>query len=288
MSVRYSPYIKPQSINWGMAASAKLGGAIYPDSFDKRAGTSVSQKVGKIIDTAMDVSNSVSNALGTRSPMYKIGEINNSPMWLNKVPFGGAVRAFYDTEQEGVIIDGIGDVQGEFSVDLTSNPAFYKASHVIDHRYRNPARLKQIVMVSNYLDDNLLDSLLSGVSALDPTGAIGVAKNYLSHSGHTRAQNALYKLVWLMENAKPFRVYTPHGIYDNMLIKSIHPLTDDKKMDMLYCEIQYQEIIFFQPYTNTPGKVPARIGINGGESWSGKAMNTVKGWLKQEARSIWK
>lgn len=294
MSERFSPYIKPQSINIGLVASSKLGGSLYPDSFDKRAGTSVIQKTTKIVDTAVGIADFIENAIGIRSPMYKIGEISND--LVSKVlGVGDSIlkhNSLYNSvtglirgvsEQEGVIIDGIGDVQGDFSVELTTNPAYYKSSYVTDHRYRNPTRLKQIVLVSNYLDDNIVASFASGISALDPTGVLGIGKNILCHNGNTRSQNALYKLIRLMENAKPFRVYTPHGIYDNMLIKSIHPLTDDKKMDMLYCEIQYQEIIFYQPYTNTPGKVPARIGIGENkqpEDWSQKTVNTAKDWLQ--------
>ena len=37
--------------------------------------------------------------------------------------------------------------------------------------------------------------------------------NQFVNGGSTRAQAALYRLRWLMENGKPFTVYTPHGIY---------------------------------------------------------------------------
>lgn len=288
-----SPYINPTNLNASLQTTNKVGQFLYPDSFDKRSSTGLSKlrsTAMDIVDTVKDVSDSIGNAVGTRSPMYTIGEIPRSldgalgtiTSASQYVPdqISGLVRAvssaFFGNEQDGVIIDGLGKVDGKHSVEYTKNPAYFIGSNIIDQRYRQPSTLTMTVMVSNYLNDDITGTLLDSVSALDPTGLFGSVKNMIKYEGNTRAQYALYKLRWLMENAKPFTVYTPHGIYENMLIKSLNPTTDASKMDMLYCEIQFQEIIFCKPYSSTPGKIPARRGV----------AETARGWTPDAAKKL--
>ena len=118
--------------------------------------------------------------------------------------------------------------------------------------------------------------MAQGLSTLDPTGIFGAGIQMLAYEGHTRSQYALMKLRWLMENAMPFTVYTPHGIYENMLIKALNPRTDAEKMEMLYCDIEFQEILFYTPYSNTPGRVPARRGVaQPSPGWTSTAVDKI-------------
>lgn len=297
-----SPYINPTNLNGALQTTSKIGGYLYPDAFDKRtklfSGGTVINNAGinikDLVDTAKDVQDTIANAVGTRSPMYIIGEIPKyadtgagkdgtfvSQYISNEI--SGLIRAvgsvFVGNAQEGVIVDGLGKVDGKLSVEYTKNPAYFIGSSIIDQRYRQPATLTMTVMVSNYLNDDITGTLADTVSALDPTGLFGSVKNLIKYEGNTRAQYALYKLRWLMENAKPFTVYTPHGVYENMLIKSLNPQTDASKMDMLYCDIEFQEIIFCKPYSSSPGKIPARSGVTETRrGWTAEAVKKLTTW----------
>lgn len=267
-----SPYINPTNLNGALVSSSKLGERIYPDGLDKRTGgtSAVRRFVTDLAETVKDVSDAIGNLSGVRSPMYTIGEIPSSTQQEYESQYipdqiSGLVRAISayatDPEQIGVIIDGLGDVSGTFEVDFSKNPNVYRADEIVNNRVRKPSKLTMTIMVSNYLNDNLVGTAFDAAEGFDVTGWTNVAKNIILYAGNTRAQAALYKLKYLMENAKPFRVYTPHGIYDNMLIRSIKPHTTDKTMDMLYCDIDFEEIIFYAPYATRVGTQPARRGV---------------------------
>lgn len=146
----------------------------------------------------------------------------------------------------------------------------YQSSSVIDSRVRKPTTVKAVVAVSNYLSDDLIGSVANTVSQL--LGNITTQWfNDLLYDGNTRAQHALYKLRWLMENGTPFTLYTPHGIYYNMLIESLTPKTDQNTMDCLMCEITFREVIMWRPYfaNKKPDKIPQRkILQNQNQVWS--------------------
>ena len=260
-----SPYLKPEAINGGMGVSSKLvANVLYgnADALDKRnSENSFWVKAIKVIDAAKDVAETIANAAGIRSPYFVIGEIPRlggaKTIWSSQERASlGVIRAVATdyksyiggNEQEGVIIDCLGDVTADVSVEFTQRPIFYQSSTVIDSRIRKPVIIKATVAVSNHLSDDLRGQALTQAANLDATGALELAKNVLLYGGNTRAQYALYKLRWLMENGQPFTVYTPHGYYENMLIQSIKPQTNEGTMDMLLCDIVYQEAILTAPY----------------------------------------
>lgn len=285
-----SAYIKPPSLNMAMQSTATLGAMLYPDGLDKRSTgfmENLRDAAMVVVDTAQDIADATANLLGKKAPMYMIGEIpeeylGDTAVESSYIPdnLSGLVRGISSAAngviQEGVIIDGLGNADGTFSVELTSNPAFYKTSGIVDQRYRNPAKLRMTVMVSDHYTDTGSGTMAQGLSTLDPTGAFGAGIQMLAYEGHTRSQYALMKLRWLMENAMPFTVYTPHGIYENMLIKALNPRTDAEKMEMLYCDIEFQEILFYTPYSNTPGRVPARRGVTQpSPGWTSTAVDKI-------------
>lgn len=227
-----------------------LGGE---DAFDKNKGNSL-LGVANYVDIATDVASEISNALGYRAPMYTIGEIpaegtEEVSKWLPD-SLGNVVRAIGDArpgnEQDGVIIDGIEDFSGSFKMDLPKNAMLYRSSGITDQRVRTPCECKMKVYVSNYLSDDLLGSLTNQINALDPTGLLGkVTDNLLRSGGNTRAQNALYKLRSIQETGKPFRVYTPHCVYENMILKDITISTDADTMDTLVAELTFVELLMY-------------------------------------------
>lgn len=229
-----------------------LGG---DDAFDKNKGNSL-LGVANYVDIATDVASEISNALGYRAPMYTIGEIpaegtEEVSKWVPD-SLGNVVRAIGDAisgnEQDGVIIDGIEDFSGSFKMDLPKNAMLYRSSGITDQRVRTPCECKMKVYVSNYLSDDLLGSLTNQINALDPTGLLGkVTDNLLRSGGNTRAQNALYKLRSIQETGKPFRVYTPHCVYENMILKDITISTDADTMDTLVAELTFVELLMYAP-----------------------------------------
>lgn len=278
-----SPYINPTNLNGALQSSYLFRGSrLYEsdkgDALDKN-NENVFGTVTEYIDAVKDISDSIENAFGVRAPMYKIGDIGSTldeAEGSQYVPnsIKGLVRAVIDWKgaatQEGVIIDGIGNVDGRFAVEFTTNPILFRSSQIVDNRYRQPSELKMTIFVSNYLNDDITGTLTDSIAGLDPTGLTTDAKNALSYGGNTRAQYALYKLRWLMENCQPFNVYTPHGVYENMVIKSISPQTNQNTMDMLYCDVEFRELILYAPYTDDFGKMPARMSTKVGirEGWT--------------------
>lgn len=290
-----TPYLNPPNLNGALVSSSKVGEQIYPDGLDKRTAglSSIRRAVTDIAETIKDVSDSIANLSGVRSPLYVIGEIpteEQEKRFGDYVPdyLSGLVRAvssvYSKSEQDGVIIDGLGDVSGSMEVEFSKNPNVYRSSEIVNNRVRKPSKLSMTVMVSNYLNDSIIGTTFDVMDGFDVTESVGWMKNTILYGGNTRAQAALYKLKWLMENAKPFTVHTPHGIYDNMLIRSIKPHTTDKTMDMLYCDVEFEEIIFYSPYSTTIGSQPARRGImniqdDSISGWTRRASETSKKML---------
>lgn len=267
----------------GTMVSNYVGSTVFGnDALDKR-NDSLHQTSTDMVNTVMDTANTISNALGHRSPYYIIGEVPNKDDFGKGIEdtigsAGGVVRAItkliYGPVQEGVIIDCLGDVDGESSVEFSQNPIMYVTGNVTDSRMRKPATVSAVVAVSNYLSDSVIEESVNAISrGVELAGGwmTDVLTSNLFYGGNTRAQYALYRLRWLMENGVPFTVHTPHGIYENMLIKSIKPRTDDTKMDMLYATIEFEEIIMYTSYKQTlDGKetpnMPARTAIEEGSS----------------------
>lgn len=289
----------------GTGVTNKLGATIQGnDSLGHNRGNSLDKRNYAVreglvdtINTASAVADTISNSLGNRSPYYIIGEIPEEAEWgkwsekyLGAV--GGAVRAVSKlvsgVAQEGVVIDCLGDVDGSSSVEFTQNPIMYVTNSVTDSRLRKPASVSAVIAVSNYLSDDILSETVNSIAgAADITGGwmTSVLTSNLFYGGNTRAQYALYRLRWLMENGVPFTVHTPHGIYENMLIKSIKPRTDDTKMDMLYATIEFEEIIMYTTYKQTAsGKespiMPARKAITGESASITSRASSAWNWVK--------
>lgn len=275
-----SPWLQPSAINSPLQAAGSLGWGGYDNSntLDKRNNGDPMETRNKI-NEYKTIAETITNALGNRSPYYIIGEIpSKTGEMIDKYgkflgQFGGAVRAVSDLvtgkKQEGVIIDCLGDIQGEIGIEFTNNPVLYKTNQSADGRLRKPNVVSAVVAVSNFNNDDLFGMALDTVSSIDPTGLVGNALNMLFEDGNTRAQNALYKLRGLQETGEAFKVYTPHGMYENMLIESIKPLTNASTMDMLYATITFKEVIFSQPYFTSAEEaraVPARKNIKEMES----------------------
>ena len=271
-----TPYIKAEGLNSGMTGTSLVveGVGNLKDGLDKRSGGVAGgvRAVKDVINIAKSIADSISNLSGVRSPYYVIGEVPSSKETErhgSAYKYGAAgnlfravTKFFYDKVQEGVIIDCLGDVTGNMSIEFTKNPLIYQSSSVIDSRVRKPTTVKATVAVSNYLSDNLLGAMANTFNQVFGNITTQIT-NELLYDGNTRAQQALYKLRWLLENAVPFTLYTPHGLYENMLIESLQPKTDASTMDCLMCEITFREVIMWRPYFSGKNvdNIPARKNI---------------------------
>lgn len=285
----------------GTMTTNKVGSTLWgDDGLDKR-NSGIRETASNIINTVSSVADTISNALGNRNPYYIIGEVPNegkASSWVEKYLGSvganiGVVRAVTKlkdgNKQDGVIIDCLGDVDGSSSVEFTQNPIMYVTNGVTDSRLRKPATVNAVVAVSNYLADDALEEATNALArSVDITGGwmTNVLTSNLFYGGNTRAQYALYRLRWLMENGIPFTVHTPHGIYENMLIKSIKPRTDAAKMDMLYATIEFEEIIMYTTYQQTTnGKeapvMPARKAITAENMNVLEKTNSAWSWVKK-------
>lgn len=244
--------LNPGSFVADVASGRTLGNMLYGGDFDKN-NQGLYGTVTSIATTVTNWADEISKLAGTRNPMYMIGDVSESIIGEENSKYlpdqaKGLVRAISQftggVKQQGVIIDGIGDIAAEISVEMPKNPFLYRSSGITDQRVRNPNVVKMRVMVSNYLQDGLSDIIVDALSGLDPTG---LTKNVLSEGGNTRAQQALYKLRYIQETGIPFTVHTPHGIYEQMLIKSIRPKTNATNMDMLDAEIEFVEVLMYAP-----------------------------------------
>lgn len=244
--------LNPGSFVADVASGRTLGNMLYGGDFDKN-NQGLYGTVTSIATTVTNWADEISKLAGTRNPMYMIGDVAESIIGEENSKYlpdqaKGLVRAISQftggVKQQGVIIDGIGDITAEISIEMPKNPFLYRSSGITDQRVRNPNVVKMRVMVSNYLQDGLSDILVDALSGLDPTG---LTKNILSEGGNTRAQQALYKLRYIQETGIPFTVHTPHGIYEQMLIKSIRPKTNSTNMDMLDAEIEFVEVLMYAP-----------------------------------------
>lgn len=262
-----------------------LGGE---DAFDKNKSAGLST-VANWVDIASDVASEVSNMLGYRAPMYTIGEIPNAgteevSQWLPD-SLGNVVRAVsdvigYGSEQDGVIIDGIGTFDGKFSMELPKNAMLYRSSGITDQRVRTPSECKMTVYVSNHLSDDILGSVANQINALDPTGLLEkVTDNILRDGGNTRAQQALYKLRWIQENGKPFKVYTPHCVFENMIIKDVTVKTDETSMDTLVADITFVELLMYTT-NGSLARTPTRENVIDSSSTSFSRVGDI-------AKSSW-
>lgn len=300
-----NPLKNPPSLNNVGTTSSVIGGLVYGEgekTFDKNQAASfggITLDAQGIVNAAENWSNTISNGLGFRSPMYIVGQVkadevdpkieetkNNEKSWKDWFAYPsavqGAIRAVTNTTivQEGVIIDGLGDVNGEFSMGITSSPAYYTSNSIVTNRYRQPTKLTMVVMVSDHYTDNVVGGLAAGTSEFT-AGLLDNTVNQFANGGNTRSIAALYKLRGLMEGGRPFTVYTPHGIYENMIIKSIRPTTDENKMEMLYCTIDFQELLLWQEYASNISTQPTRKGITRvGVGWPESAAEKANTWVK--------
>lgn len=177
-----------------------------------------------------------------------------------------------DGVQTGVIIDGFDNFRGDISVALPDNPVMYDTS-VVDQVVRNPNRLTMRVYVDLMHTDDIVQNALQAF-ANSFAGLTGTIMNAITGDTMNRAQKALSGLQWIQENGSPFKVYTPHKVYDNMMIEKIAPTNDQQMNEILVADITFKEVIPTRSLGNQV-KTTARMVPNAAAS----ATARLAGWL---------
>lgn len=262
----------------GNFASTKLFGN---SSFLRNDERGIEKVTGAISDI-QNILTDLSGALGAKNNMHVIGryEEETEKGFLGRLvspittAFSRAVSYWGAGEQDqtGVIIDGYDNFRGDISVALPENPVMYDTS-VIDQVVRNPNRVSMRVYVDLVHSDDILQNIMQSV-ANSFGGLGGTLLNAISGNTMNRAQKALSGLQWIQENGKPFKVYTPHKVYENMMIERISPLNDQKMNEILAADITFKEIIPTQSL-NTPNKTAARSTPDN----ASRQLAKVAGWL---------
>lgn len=239
-------------------------------------------KVSGAISNIQNILTDLSGALGAKNNMHVIGRYEEdekkdflgrlvSPIttaWTRAVSYWGAG----EKDQTGVIIDGYDNFRGDISVALPENPVMYDTS-VVDQVVRNPNRVSMRVYVDLVHSDDIVQNIMQSV-ANSLGGLAGTIMNAISGNTMNRAQKALSGLQWIQENGRPFKVYTPHKVYENMMIEKIAPLNDQKMNEILAADITFKEIIPTRPLGSNV-QTTARISPTN----SARKLASKAGWL---------
>lgn len=261
-----------------------FGNSSFLRNVEEGKGISSFSNVESSINAIQNTLTDLSNALGVKNNMYVIGryeeDINENTTFLGRVGqyadkyIARAVSYWTGDKntQNGVIIDGFDNFRGDISVALPDNPVMYDTS-VTDQVVRNPNRITMRVYVDLLHTDDAVQNIIQSVA--DSFGGLpGMLLNAATGNKLNRVQKALNDLQWIQENGRPFKVYTPHKVYDNMMIEKIAPLNDQKMNEILAADITFKEIIPTQSLGNT-NKTSARLAPTQTTNAFAKAV----GWI---------
>ena len=213
-------------------------------------------KVTGAINDLQNIFSDLSSAAGIKDNMYVIGRYEEQE---DQKDFLGRLTQPYKTawsravsywtgegeQQQGVIIDGFDNFRGDISVALPDNPVMYQTS-ITDQVVHNPNRVSMRVYVDLMHTDDIIQNIIQTV-ANSFGGLAGTIMDAATGNKLNRAQKALEGLLSIQEYGRPFKVYTPHRVYDNMMIEKIIPINDQKMNEILAADITFKEIVLTQP-----------------------------------------
>lgn len=274
---------KVSSITNGSAIGNFASKALFGNSSFLRNDERGIDKVTGAISNIQEILTDLSSALGVKNNMYIIGKYekdNSDNSFLDRLvapvtnAYSRAVSYWGggEKDQTGVIIDGFDNFRGDISVALPDMPVMYDTA-VVDQVVRNPNRITMRVYVDLMHTDDIVQNIMQSV-ANSLGGLGGTLLNAISGNTMNRAQKALSGLQWIQEYGNPFKVYTPHKVYENMLIEKIAPINDQKMNEILAADITFKEIVPTQSLganTKTTARIPP--------SNSARQLASAAGWL---------
>lgn len=274
---------KVSSITKGSAIANYTSTKLFGNSSFLRNHERAVDTVTSAISAIQSIVTDLSGAAGYRSGMYVIGRYEEDQNYATfQDMLAGKLDSYVSraisywsgnsNSQNGVIIDGFDNFRGDISVALPDNPVMYQTS-ISDQVVRNPNRVSMRVYVDLVHTDDIVQNVMQSV-ANSFGGLPGTIMNAVANNNMNRVQKALNGLQWIQEFGRPFKVYTPHKVYDNMMIERIAPLNDQKMNEILAADITFKEIIPTQSL-GVKEKTSARIAP------STKVMDRayLAGWL---------
>ena len=284
---------KVSSITNGSAIGNALSTSLFGNSsFLRNDERKIDQLTGAIGDIK-NILSDLSGALGMKDNMHVIGRIDMTAdtsgynddfigRTMQKIASSSigtglvtAVSYFTgDLQQGGIIIDGFDNFQGDISVALPDMPVMYQTA-VTDQVVRNANRVSMRVYVDLMHTDDIVQNIKQ-TFANSLGGLGGTIMNALTGEKLNRAQKALEGLQYIQEFGRPFKVYTPHKVYDNMMIEKIAPINDQKMNEILAADITFKEIIPTQAL-GSGKKTAARIAPNASASTTAELLGWIKG-----------
>ena len=273
---------KVSSITNGSGIGNFASRALFGNSSFLRNNERGVDTVSSAISNIQNILTDLSGAAGLKDNMHVIGRYEENAKkdfldrlvapvataWSRAISYWGG----NEKDQTGVIIDGYDNFRGDISVALPDNPVMYDTS-VVDQVVRNPNRVTMRVYVDLVHSDDTVQNIMQSV-ANSLGGLGGTLLNAIGGNTMNRVQKALSGLQWIQENGRPFKVYTPHKVYENMMIEKISPLNDQKMNEILAADITFKEIIPTQSLGNK-NKTTARIA----PSNASRQLASVAGWL---------
>lgn len=221
---------------------------------NERAHDTIVGGIAAVQETLADLS----NALGVKNNMHVIGryEEEKESDFLRRLvspittTYSRAVSywGLGEDSQDGVIIDGYDNFRGDISVALPEIPVMYDTA-ITDQVVRNPNSVSMRVYVDLIHSDDVFQNIVQSL-ANNLGGLAGNILNAVTGETMNRAQKALNNLQRIQEYGKPFKVYTPHKVYENMMIEKISPVNDQKMNEILAADITFKEIVPTQSLGN--------------------------------------
>lgn len=281
---------KVSSITNGSGIGNFASSALFGNSSFLRNDERGIDKVSGAISNIQNILTDLSGAIGMKDNMHIIGRIEETASGegynddfigrtMKQIATSSvgtklvtAVSYWTGMNQSGVIIDGYDNFKGDISVALPDNPVMYSTS-VTDQVVRNPNRISMRVYVDLMHSDDAVQNIMQSV-ANSLGGLAGTLMNAISGNTMNRAQKALSGLQYIQEYGSPFKVYTPHKVYENMMIEKIAPINDQKMNEILAADITFKEIVPTQSLgknTKTTARIPP--------SSSARNLASAAGWL---------
>lgn len=234
-----------------------------------RGGVKLGGLTKNITKGIKSVTGPVEKLLGVKGPIYTIGYIarefkSDTPNWLVN---NGLTRGLYQAItnvgdsaaslrdrttglalQNGTTIDGFFSFSGNMEVSLPSYP-IQLGSDINMQRVRKPDTLSMEIFISSHKSDDILERSARVITDDGLTSLI-TGKS----GGQARIERKLNELRWLNQSGRPFRLYTPHCIYENMVLARIKPTNDEQTMDGWSGTLDFKEIIYYSDAKDTTSR----------------------------------
>lgn len=249
-----------------------------------RAGAKLGGITKGITSGIKSVTDPVQELLGVKGELYTIGYIPWQPFNQDTVGgkignkllrgglVGGLMKAYNSASnlipvslpgtavQNGITIDGFFRFEGEMGVDLPTYPIQYQTD-INMHRIRTPDTVAMEIFISSYGSDDIVTNAVTEVLNNDLVSlATGV-------NGNTaRVRKKLNELRWLMQVGRPFQLYTPHCVYENMVLTKIKPKNDETSMDGWSGILEFKEMIYYTDTNDSKSRLTKKSLSQAGSS----------------------